>query len=33
MDVLAQSLEASKKRRIGTNGKATTTKRRKKTAA
>jgi DNA end-binding protein Ku len=33
MDVLAQSLEASKKRRAGENGKATTTKRRKKTAA
>jgi len=33
MDVLAQSLEESKKRRTGTNGKATTTKRRKKTAA
>ena len=33
MDVLAQSLEASKKRRSGDNGKATTTKRRKKTAA
>ena len=33
MDVLAQSLEASKKRRTGDNGKATTTKRRKKTAA
>ncbi len=33
MDVLAQSLEASKKRRAGENGKAATTKRRKKTAA
>lgn len=33
MDVLAQSLEESKKRRTGTNGKASTTKRRKKTAA
>lgn len=33
MDVLAQSLEASKSRRAGTNGKAATTKRRKKTAA
>jgi len=33
MDVLAQSLEASKKRRTGENGKATTTKRRKTTAA
>ncbi|HET6276110.1 MAG TPA: Ku protein [Candidatus Cybelea sp.] len=33
MDVLAQSLEASKSRRTGTNGKAATTKRRKKTAA
>jgi DNA end-binding protein Ku len=33
MDVLAQSLEESKKRRAGTNGKAATTKRRKKTAA
>lgn len=34
MDVLAQSLEASKKRRTGTDGKAAaTTKRRKKTAA
>ncbi|HLX25696.1 MAG TPA: Ku protein [Candidatus Cybelea sp.] len=32
MDVLAQSLEESKKRRAGTNGRATT-KRRKKTAA
>jgi DNA end-binding protein Ku len=32
MDVLAQSLEESKKRRTGTNGKATT-RRRKKTAA
>ena len=33
MDVLAQSLEASKKRRAEGNGKATTSKRRKKTAA
>jgi DNA end-binding protein Ku len=33
MDVLAQSLEQSKKRRTGTDGKAATTKRRKKTAA
>ncbi|HEX3670631.1 MAG TPA: Ku protein, partial [Candidatus Cybelea sp.] len=33
MDVLAQSLEESKKRRTGTNGKASTTKRRKTTAA
>jgi DNA end-binding protein Ku len=33
MDVLAQSLEESKKRRAGANGKAATTKRRKKTAA
>ena len=33
MDVLAQSLEASKKRRAGENGKTATTKRRKKTAA
>jgi DNA end-binding protein Ku len=33
MDVLAQSLEESKKRRTGTDGKAATTKRRKKTAA
>lgn len=33
MDVLAQSLEESKKRRTGANGKASTTKRRKKTAA
>ncbi len=33
MDVLAQSLEESKKRRTGTNGKAATSKRRKKTAA
>jgi DNA end-binding protein Ku len=33
MDVLAQSLEESKKRRTGTNGKATAAKRRKKTAA
>jgi DNA end-binding protein Ku len=33
MDVLAQSLEESKKRRAGENGKAATTKRRKKTAA
>ncbi len=33
MDVLAQSLEESKKRRTGTNGKATTTRRRKRTAA
>jgi DNA end-binding protein Ku len=33
MDVLAQSLEESKKRRTGTNGKAVSTKRRKKTAA
>jgi DNA end-binding protein Ku len=33
MEVLAQSLEASKKRRAGENGKAATTKRRKKTAA
>jgi DNA end-binding protein Ku len=33
MDVLAQSLEESKKRRAGENGKAATTKRRKRTAA
>jgi DNA end-binding protein Ku len=33
MDVLAQSLEESKKRRAEGNGKASTTKRRKKTAA
>jgi DNA end-binding protein Ku len=33
MDVLAQSLEASKKRRSGTNGKPAEAKRRKKTAA
>ncbi len=33
MDVLAQSLEESKKRRAGANGKATAAKRRKKTAA
>jgi DNA end-binding protein Ku len=33
MDVLAQSLEESKKRRTGSNGKAATTRRRKKTAA
>lgn len=33
MDVLAQSLEESKKRRAGSNGKATTAKRRKTTAA
>jgi DNA end-binding protein Ku len=33
MDVLAQSLEASKKRRSDANGKPTETKRRKKTAA
>src|SRR5579871_3585719 len=33
MDVLAQSLEESKKRRAGGDGKATATKRRKKTAA
>ncbi len=33
MDVLAQSLEESKKRRAGADGKAATTKRRKKTAA
>jgi DNA end-binding protein Ku len=33
MDVLAQSLEESKKRRTAGNGKATTSKRRKKTAA
>lgn len=33
MDVLAQSLEESKKRRAGANGKATVAKRRKKTAA
>ncbi|HYL26192.1 MAG TPA: Ku protein [Candidatus Nitrosotalea sp.] len=32
MDVLAQSLEESKKRRAGANGKATVAKRRKKTA-
>ncbi|MBV8725357.1 MAG: Ku protein [Candidatus Eremiobacteraeota bacterium] len=33
MDVLAQSLEESKKRRAGSDGRGTTTKRRKKTAA
>jgi DNA end-binding protein Ku len=33
MDVLAQSLEESKKRRTGSNGKPATTRRRKKTAA
>ncbi len=33
MDVLAQSLEESKKRRTGSNGKAAATRRRKKTAA
>jgi DNA end-binding protein Ku len=33
MDVLAQSLEESKKRRTGTNGKTATTRRRKTTAA